>query len=84
MRIARTIVPKNSASIDDAEHEDHDHRLVDADEVGVLRGVVQRLRDPDVAGERVISSPAIRLRQANAQPCLRPLTTDGSAAGTTT
>ena len=28
-------VPKNSASIDDADHEDHDHRLVDADVVGV-------------------------------------------------
>ena len=28
-----------------------------------------------------ISSPAIRLRQANAQPCFRPPTNDGSAAG---
>ena len=27
------------------------------------------------------SSPAIRLRQANAQPCLRPATNEGSEAG---
>ncbi|GAA2723690.1 hypothetical protein GCM10010439_19610 [Actinocorallia aurantiaca] len=27
------------------------------------------------------SSPAIRLRQANAQPCLSPATNDGSEAG---
>ena len=31
-----------------------------------------------------ISSPASRLRHANAQPCLRPPTKVGSAAGITT
>ena len=36
-----------------------------------------------VPGMTTSNSPAIRLRQANAHPCLKPATTDGIAAGTT-
>ena len=61
MRIARRIVPKNDRVDDDADDEDHDHRLVDADVVGVLGRVVQRLaRCRCGRGMPSISSPAMQ------------------------
>ena len=77
-------MPKNTASMSDADDEDHDHRLVDPDEVGVLVALLSAAPMPMWPGMPAMSSPAIRLRHANAHPCFKPPTTDGSAAGTTT
>ena len=55
-----------------------------ADVVGELPRVRRAAGRAEMPGSCASSSPARRLRHANAQPCFKPPTTDGSAAGRTT
>ncbi len=80
----RQVDPVETGVDDNAGADDHDHQRRDHRKVTLSVGVLGPSTQPDLTCHLNENSPAISACQAKAQPCLRLLSTTGSAAGNTT